>query len=159
MELRLTQSDLDAMPTALRRDLFNYLQLRCVRTSDAPADTGTSLGQREVAALLREISFDRLGAKLRKLLPDLAYEDGVKPPTREKLAQALAPAERPQVARYIAALNRLAVRAAKRSDAHLCRYQRRGAAYAVHPLTRQALRDLLPRLDHAGEHEEPLWEK
>ncbi len=158
MELRLTQLDLDAMPAALRRDLFNYLQVRCAQPSEPSDDTGSSLGRREVAALLREISFDRLGTKLRKLLPGLAYDEGAKPPTREKLAQALPPAERAQVARYIAALNRLAVRAAKRSDVHLCLYHRRGSAYTVHPLTRQALRDLLPQIEHAGEHEEPLWE-
>lgn len=158
MELRLTQPDLDAMPAALRRDLFNYLQVSFLPPSEAPADLGSALGRREVAALLREISFDRLGSKLRKLLPNLAYEEGAKPPTREKLAHALPPAERVQVGRYIAALNRLAVRAAKRSDAHLCLYHRRGATYTVHPVTRQALRDLLPRIAHAGEHEEPLWE-
>jgi hypothetical protein len=158
MELRLTQSDLDAMPAALRRDLFNYLQAHCVPPSEAAADTGSALGRREMAALLREISFDRLGAKLRKLLPDLAYVEGAKPPNREKLAHALPAAERAQVGRYVATLNRLAARAAKRPDIQLCRYDRSGAAYRVHPATRQALRDLLPRLEHAGEHEEPLFE-
>jgi len=157
MELRLTQSDLDAMPEALRRDLFNYLQVRCAQPGEAASDTGSSLGPAEVEALLREVSFHRLGTTLRKLLADLAYDEGAKPPTREKLAQALPPADRAQVGRYIAALNRLAVRAAKRSDVQLCLYHRRESAYTVHPLTRKALRDILPRIEHAGEHEEPLW--
>lgn len=158
MELRLSERDLDAMPAALRRDLFNYLQTRLAHPAEAPADAGSALGRREVAALLREISFDRLGTKLRKLLPDLAYEEGVKPPTREKLAQALAAGERAQLGRYIAALNRLAVRAAKRPDVRFCVYHRHEAAYTLHPATRQALRDILPPLEHAGEHEEALWE-
>lgn len=158
MELRLTQSDLDAMPAALRRDLFNYLQAHCIASSEAAAETGSALGRREVAALLREISFDRHGAMLRKLLPDFAYDEGAKPPSRAKLAHALPAAERAKLGRYVGTLNRLAARAAKRPDIELCRYDRSGAAYCVHPATRQALRDLLPRLEHAGEHEEPLWE-
>jgi len=158
MELRLTQSDLDAMPAPLRRDLFRYLQAHCVPPDEAARETGTALARRDVAALLREISFDRLGGKLRKLLPELAYDEDAKPPNREKLARALPKAERANVGRYVAALNRLALRAAKRPDVQLCIYDRSGAAYRVHPATRQALRDLLPRLEHAGEHEEPLWE-
>lgn len=58
----------------------------------------------------------------------------------------------------MAALNRPAVRAAKRPDANLCVFDRRGATYSVDPATRQALRDRLPQLEHAGEHEGALWE-
>lgn len=158
MEIRLKQSDLDAMPDPLRRDLFAHLEARCAPSREEATVVGFSFGRREVAALLREISFDRLGRNLRRLLMELAYEDGAKPPTREKLAQALPAAERANVGRYVAALNRVAARAARRKGMKLCHYDRRTTAYAVDPTTRQALRNFLPQIEHAGEREEPLWE-
>jgi hypothetical protein len=88
----------------------------------------------------------------------LAYDEGGKPPTGVQLAKALPPAKRGQIGRYVATLNRLCAHAAKRADARLCHHHRTEGTYTAHSTTRRTLREVLPQIEHAGEHEEPLWE-
>jgi hypothetical protein len=109
-------------------------------------------------ALLRNISFHRFGRSLRRLLDRLSETDNGAPPTRSKLAAALPVREREQVARYVAVLNRLATKAAKKSGVHFCRFIRSKGVYSIHPTTRQWLHDILPGIERAGANEEPLWE-
>ena len=160
MELTLTRADLDAMPPKLRHQLLLYLEGR-PRLQVSPAaeyEPGASpLERQQVTALLRDISFHRLGIPLRALLDRLADDDGG-PPTRQKLAAALPAGEQARLSRYIAVLNRLAAKVARQPGLRLCCFVRSKAAYAVHPTTRQWLRDLLPGIERAGQQEEPLWE-
>jgi hypothetical protein len=166
MELTLTRSDLDAMPAELRHQLLLYLEGRLRSRSPRPkgsqaAETKTAespLEQQHVAALLRDISFHRLGRPLRALLDRLAEDDAGSPLTRRKLAAALPAGEQPRLGRYIAMLNRLAAKAAKQPGLHLCRFVRGKGVYTIHPATRERLRELLPGIERAGDHEEPLWE-
>lgn len=155
IELKLTRSDLDAMPADLRRRLFAYLE-GLQRPEEGEA-AGSLFERQHVAALLRDISFHRRGRSLRALLDLLAYDDGSKPPSRLKLGEALPPSDRTQLGRYVALLNRLAAKAAKKRDVQLCRFHRGKNIYTVHPVTRRWLRELLPGIEHAGEQEEPLW--
>jgi hypothetical protein len=165
MGLTLTQSDLDAMPSKLRDRLALYLKARArsrVPSAKAslvePKSAASPLNQQYVAALLRDMSFHRLGRRLHALLDRLAYDDTGSPPTRRNLAAALPARERPHLGRYVAMLNRLAAKAAKQPGLRLCRFVRSQGVYAIHPATRQVLRALLPGIKRAGEHEEPLWE-
>jgi len=166
MELTLTRSDLDAMPAKLRHQLLLFLEGR-PKSPDRQAKASRAaesrfaaspLERRQVATLLRDISFHRLGRPLRALLDRLVFDDSGSPLARGKLAAALPRGERARLSQYIAALNRLAAKAAKRPGLRLCCFVRGEDAYAVHPATRQWLRDLLPGIERAGEQEEPLWE-
>lgn len=156
MELRLSRSDLEAMPDDLRHRLLAYLESGDGAAASAVPDA--PLDKQQVTALLREISFHRHGRSLRALLDRLAYDDRTNPPNRRKLAEALPRADRPQLGRYVALLNRLAAKATKRRKLRLCRFQRDEDSYSVHPATRRWLRQLLPAIERAGQQEEPLWE-
>jgi hypothetical protein len=166
MELTLTWSDLDAMPARLRHQLLVYLEGRSRRrgrrspgSRAAESKTGASpLKRQEVAALLRDVSFHRLGRPLRALLDRLAFDDTGSPPKRRKLAAALPRGEQARLGQYVGVLNRLVAQAAKQPGRRLCSFVRGKDAYAIHPATRQWLRDLLPGIERAGEREEPLWE-
>lgn len=156
LELRLSRSDLAAMPADLRHRLLSYLE-----SGDGTAPSTAKdvpLDKQQVTALLREISFHRHGRALRALLDRLAHDDRTKPPGRRKLAEALPRAERPELGRYVALLNRLAVKASKRRSLRFCRFERAEDVYRVHPVTRRWLRELLPAIERAGQQEEPLWE-
>lgn len=153
VELKLTRADLDAMPPALRHQLLAYFE----GLTQPTAGAGARLDRQQVAALLREISFHKLGRALRALLDCLAYDDDADAPSRHKLAEALPASDRPQLGRYVATLNRLAAKAAKKPGVQLCCFQRRRGIYTADPATRRALRDLLPGIERAGENEEPLW--
>lgn len=166
MELTLTRSDLDAMPAKLRHQLLLFLegqprlqgrQAKASRAAESQA-AASPLAQREVATLLRDISFHRLGRPLRALLDRLAFDESGTLLTRRKLAAALPRGERARLSQYVGILNRLVAKAAKRPGLRLCSFVRGKDAYAIHPATRQLLRDLLPGIEHAGEREEPLWE-
>ena len=166
MTLTLTRSDLDAMPARLRRQLLLYLdgrprsQGRQPRSRQATEGTvaASPLGRREVAALLRDVSFHRLGKPLRALLDRLAYDDAGSPPTRRMLASALPAGERDRLGRYVAMLNRLAAKMVKQSGSPVCCFTRGTDSYTLHPTTRRWMRDLLPGIEHAGNQQEPLWE-
>lgn len=150
---KITGADLDAMPSGLRRALLRYLGERTsplkVLTKDAPLD------RKKTTALLREVSFDRSGRSLRRLLDCFARPE---PPTRRELAQALSAKEREKLGRHLARINRLSAKTTGDSDARLWHYRRAEGRYTIHPSTRKWLRQLLPGLEHAGEHEEPLWD-
>ncbi len=166
MELTLTRSDLDAMPPELRHQLLRYLEGKSRSRSPRPKGSQAAEGrnaespleQQHVAALLRDISFHRFGKPLRALLHRLVYDDTGSPLTRRKLAAALPAGEQPRLGRYVAMLNRLAAKAAKQPGLHVCRFVRGKGIYAVHPATRQRLREILPGIERAGDHEQPLWE-
>jgi hypothetical protein len=166
MELTLTRSDLDAMPKELRHQLLLYLEGRLQsrgrrqgRAQTVESRAGAAALERtEVAALLRDISFHRLGRPLRALLDRLSSDEAGALLTRERLAAALPKGKQAQLGRYVATLNRIAAKAAQQSGLRLCSFVRGTGAYQVHPTTRRWLRDLLPGIERAGEHEEPLWE-
>lgn len=166
IELTLTQSDLDAMPAELRHPLLYYYETR-LRSRRRRLEksrefrskvTASPFDRQQVAALLRNISFHRLGRSLRRLLDRLSEADNGTPLTRPRLAAALPVPERKQVGRYMAVLNRLAIKAAKKPGIHFCRFIPSKGVYSIHPTTRQWLRDTLPGIERAGANEEPLWE-
>lgn len=155
IELKLSRSDLDAMPSDLRRRLFAYLE-GLPRSAESDA-VGSQFERQDVAALLRDISFHPRGRSLRAILDRLTYDNEANPPSRQKLGEALPSADRAQLGRYVAVLNRLAAKAAKKRNVQLCRFDRGKKVYTAHPATRRWLRELLPGIEHAGEQEEPLW--
>lgn len=154
------------MPPELRHQLLHYLEGRPRSRGGRPHGSPTAetksaaspLDQRQVVALLRDISFHRLGRPLRTLLDHFAENETDSPPTRQKLAAALPRSEQSHLSRYVAVLNRLAAKAAGQPDLRLCCFVRGKGTYAIHPTTRRWLRDVLPGIEHAGEQEEPLWE-
>ncbi len=166
IELTLTQSDLDAMPAELRHPLLYYYETRLrarrrrlERSREFRSKvTASPFDRQQVAALLRNISFHRLGRSLRRLLDRFSEADNGTPLTRPRLAAALPVPERKQVGRYMAVLNRLATKAAKKPGIHFCRFSPSKGVYSIHPTTRQWLRDVLPGIERAGANEEPLWE-
>ncbi len=166
VELTLTRSDIDAMPPELRHPLLYYFETRfrsrrrrLERSRVAGSKAAASqFDRQQVVALLRSISFHRLGRSLRRLLDRLSEAGNGAPLTRSKLAAALPVRERKQVGRYMAVLNRLAAKAAKKPGIHFCRFIRSKGVYSIHPTTRQWLRDILPGIERAGANEEPLWE-
>jgi len=156
MELRLNQADIDSMPPDLRRQLFDHIR-NAGRSSEADAGEA-ALTRPQVAALLREVTFNQLGASLRIVLQQLAYADEMRPPSRAQIAAALPSAERVALGRYMALLNRLTVRVKQQRGVRLSRYHPAKRVYTVHPATRQQLLELLPALERSGVQEEPLWE-
>jgi len=166
IELTLTQSDLDAMPAELRHPLLYYFETRfrsrrrrLERSRESRSKAAASpFDRQQVVALLRNISFHRLGRSLRRLLDRLSEADNGTPLTRSKLAAALPVRKREQVGWYMAVLNRLAAKAAKKPGIHFCRFVPSKGVYSIHPTTRQWLRDILPGIERAGANEEPLWE-
>lgn len=156
MELILTQVDLDTMPAELRRELFLYLG-RAVRPSEAGELEGTPLDREHVIALLREVSFHRSGARLRVLLDRLAYGDAARPPSRQRMTEALE-ADGVHLGRYVGTLNRIAAKVTGQPGIKLCQYHHARDAYTAHPATRGMLRDVLAAIKASGEKEEPLWE-
>lgn len=156
IELKLTRADLDAMPAGLRHQLLAYIE-GLARPAENKA-VASRLERQQVVALLREISFHKLGRSLRALLDHLAYDDEASAPNRQKLAEVLPTGDRPRLGRYIGVLNRLAAKVAKKPDLELCCFERRKGIYTADPQTRRLLRDLLPGIERAGENEEPLWE-
>jgi len=157
MQLILSEADLEKMPPELRRNLLQYISGAERATNGAEFET-IPLARAQATALLREASFHRDGKALHALLKKLAYREEAEPPTRQLLADALPDEARKSLQRHLATLNRLAARVAKQRGAKLWHYRRPADAYAVHPATRKALRDLLPVLARSGKSEEPLWE-
>ena len=155
MELTLTQADLDGMPAELRQALFLYLG-RGGRSSKPGELDGASLDREHVIALLREISFHRSGAKLRVLIDRLAYSDAARPPSRQRMTEALE-ADGVHLGRYVAALNRITEKVTGQPGIKLCQYDHARDAYMAHPATRHLLRDVLAKIKASGKTEEPPW--
>ncbi|MDE2230277.1 MAG: hypothetical protein KGL11_14715 [Alphaproteobacteria bacterium] len=161
--MTLTRADLDAMPATLRRQLSRYLETvsrsrgeQVTAVQNSAADAAMPLDRRQVAALVRDISFHRLGRPLRALLDRLAATES--PLARSRLATVLPAPARAWAGRYVAVLNRLAAKTAKRPALPFCRFIRSNSTYVIHSTTRKWLRDILPAIERAGDHEEPLWE-
>lgn len=156
MELLLTQADLDQMPAALREQLFRYLA--CVRAPGEPGpDAGAQLDRAQAIGLLREISFDPAGDRLRTLVERLAYGDAARPPTRKRLMEALEE-DSPHLARHLASLDRMTAKVTGRPGARLCAHGKINDSYTVPAATRKLLRELLATMKASGRGEEPLWE-
>ena len=156
MQLVLTEKDLDRMPLELRQGLLLYLA--GTPPASAAGAQASALARPQVTALLRDVSFHRDGKALHARLKRLAYGEESEAPSRRRLAEAVPKAAPQRLARHLATLNRLTARAAKTRGARLWRQRRADGAYAVHPATRQALRELIPLLARSGKAEEPLWE-
>jgi hypothetical protein len=157
MQLILSELDLEKMPRELRQNLVLYLAGAKGAEESAEPDT-TALGRSQVTAVLREASFHRDGHALHVLLKVLAYREETEAPKREKLVEALPGEARANLGRHLSTINRLASRAAKQPGAKLWHYRRTSKSYAVHPITRRVLQDLVPTLERSGQSEEPLWE-
>lgn len=156
MELVLTQADLDAMPDGLRKQLFDYLGSTWSAGEHHPAEAAP-LTREEATALLREVSFDRAGARLRLLLHRLAYADTARPPSRKRLVEALE-GEGEHLGRYLGSLNRMTAKVTGHPGARLCEHERETDTYTVPAATRELIRELLTTMKELGKHEEPLWE-
>ena len=157
MEIRLSDSDLAGMPATLRRDLLAYIEARDKEAATAkPADAG-DLSRPELLALMRDISFHSRGGLLRAILHHLAHADA-ELCARRQLARSLPKAQRAQLGRYVAMLNRLAGKASQQGKATLCRLDRASDSFALYPATKNRLLALLNELERSGDREEPLWE-
>ncbi len=156
MELLLTQADLDRMPAALREQLFLYLA--GVRAPAARGqESGAQLDREQAVGLLREVSFDHAGDRLRALVERLVSGDAARPPTRKRLMEALEE-DSPHLARHMAALDRMTAKVTGRPGARLCAHDKSSDSYVMHAATRELVRDLLATLKASGRQEEPLWE-
>jgi hypothetical protein len=156
MELVLTQADLDAMPAGLREHLFSFLGGAWPPADDHSTEPAV-LNREQATALLREISFHGAGARLHALLHRLAYADAARPPSRERLTEALED-EGGHLGRYLGSLNRMTAKVTGHPGARLCAHQKDADTYTVAPATRELLRELLATIKASGKHEEPLWE-
>lgn len=156
MQIVLTQTDLDAMPTALREQLFLYLSGLAPAAGHHALETA-ELTRDQAVALLREISFHRAGGRLRTLLERLAYTEASRPPSRERLAKALE-ADGEHLGRYMGFLNRITAKVTGRPGARLYEHHRDTDSYTVPEATREILRDLLATMKASWEREEPPWE-
>ncbi|HQT77906.1 MAG: hypothetical protein B7Z80_20855 [Rhodospirillales bacterium 20-64-7] len=155
MQLVLTQTDLDAMPAALREQLFSYLGGFLPGGGHHAIETA-ELTRDQAIGLLREISFHRAGARLHTLLERLAYTDAAQPPTRERLARALE-ADGEHLGRYLGFLNRITAKVTGRPGARLYDHSKEADAYTVPEATRAVLREVLAAMKASGEQEEPPW--
>jgi len=167
MQLTLTESDLAAMPTALRQDLLAYLATRRKavpagarrRRGDIAAVVYEGLAvldRSQAIALVREVSFGRELKGVHDLLEALSYETDGDAPGRDRLARLLQLDDARHLRRYFAAVKRLLGRLTH-DAAPLMRYSRHTRSYLVHPITRANLREVFARLARSGEGEEPLW--
>jgi hypothetical protein len=156
MELLLTQADLDRMPAALRDQLFVHLA-GVHGPGEHGREAGTQLDREQATALLREVSFHPAGDSLWPLLEHLASGKGARPPTRERLMEALKE-DSPQLGRHLASLDRLTAKVIGRPGVRLCAHDRTDDSYAMHAATRQLVRELLATMNASGRKEEPLWE-
>lgn len=168
MQLILTESDLAAMPSALRQDLLAYLTTRrkvlppgAARRRRADAESArfdglAVLDRGQAIALVRSVSFGRPLKGLHDLLEAFAYEKDGEAPGLERLARLLKVDDPRHLRRYFAAIKRL-LKQVTRDAAPLARYSRRTGTYLVHPASRASLREVFAQLARSGEGEEPLW--
>jgi len=156
MELVLTQADFDAMPIGLREQLFSYLG-GTWPVAEHHLTEARPLGREQATALLREVSFHHDGARLLMLLRRLGYADSSRPPSRERLMEALG-SEGGNLGRHLGTLNRMAAKVTGHLGAKLCEHQKDADTYTVPTATRELLRELLTMMKASGKSEEPLWE-
>lgn len=166
MQVTLTESDLAAMPTALRQELLAYLERRRKAVPRAagrrrgPAGHATIdlavLDRDQAIALVRNVSFGHSLQGLHDLLKALSYEQDGDAPKPEQLARLLKVEDSRHLRRYFDAIKRLLKRTMD-DTAPLARYSRRTGTYLVDPLTRASLREVFIQLARSGEGEEPLW--
>ena len=164
MQVTLTASDLAAMPSALRQDLFAYLATR--RKSGGvrrPTNGGGTafeglavLDRARAADLVRNVSFGRELKGLHDVLEALSYQKDTDAPGADRLARLLKLDEPRQLRRYFTAIRRL-LRRTTGDTMPLARYSRRDRAYLVHPTTRASLAQVFAQLAQSGEGEEPPW--
>jgi hypothetical protein len=144
------------MPTGLRQQLFLHLCKNGGAGQPGQAE-GVPLTRGHAIALLREVSFHRAGARLRVLLNQLAYGEAAKPPSRNRMIEALEE-DGAHLGRYLATLNRMTAKVTGHPGAKLCEYHKTSDAYTAHAATREILRELFLTMKASGKLEEPLWE-
>ena len=164
MQVTLTASDLAAMPSSLRQDLFAYLAARRKGAGKRQAAVGEGMAFQGLAvldctaaiALVRDVSFGHELKGLHDLLEAFSYEDQGDAPGPERLVHLLKLDGARQLRRYFNAIARLLKRTS-RQTAPLARYSRHSRTYVVHPTTRASLREVFAQLAQSGEGEEPPW--
>ena len=164
MQVTLTASDLAAMPSALRQDLFTYLATRRkgggrrqAAVGEGPTFQGLAVLDRATAiALVRDVSFGHELKGLHDLLEAFSYENEGDAPGPERLVHLLKLNERRQLRRYFDAITRLLKRTTG-ATVPLAQYSRYSRTYLVHPTTRASLREVFAQLAQSGVGEEPPW--
>jgi len=167
MQLTLTESDLAAMPSALRQDLLAYMATRrkvhpggaTRRRADAQSARFEGLAvldRSQAIVLARGVSFGRQLKGLHDLLEAFSYERDGEAPGPERLARLLKVDDPRHLRRYFEAIKRL-LKPVRHDTVPLVRYSRRCRTYMVHPTTRASLREVFAQLARSGEGEEPLW--
>lgn len=167
MQMILTETDLAAMPTALRQSLLAYLeQCRKAVPPQAPRKRGKAgrvtvdglvvLDRDQAMTLVRGVSFGHAMHGLHDLLKALSYEQDRDAPRPEHLARLLKLGDPRQLRRYFAAIKRGLARTTD-DRAPLARYSRGTGTYLLDPTTRASLRGVFTQLARPGEGEEPLW--
>ena len=164
MQVTLTASDLAAMPSALRQDLFAYLASRRKGGRARPSTNGGStafeglavLDRARAIELVRNVSFGQELKGLHDVLEALAYQKDTDAPGPDRLVRLLKLKEPRQLQRYFTAIKQL-LRRTTGDTAPLARYSRRDRAYLVHPATRASLAQVFAQLARSGEGEEPPW--
>jgi len=164
MQVTLTASDLAAMPSALRQDLFTYLATRRKSASRRRPTNGEGtafeglaiLDRARAIELVRNVSFGHELKGLHDVLAAFSYEKDSDAPGPDHLARLLKLDEPRQLRRYFNAIKQL-LRRTTGDKMPLARYSRRDRAYLVHPATRASLREVFAQLAKSGEGEEPPW--
>lgn len=164
MQITLSEKDFEAMPLALRRALTDFLLTG--RESMPPASVDPAklvdgllvLSRRHAIDLVREASFRPEGSQLLAALRAVAYGKGVSGPVRGEMMKALQAPDMQTLQSHLDRLDRIAQKATANRTGRLWRRGAKARSIQMHPTSRQALREVLEELSHAGEHEEPLWE-
>jgi len=164
MQVTLTASDLAAMPSALRQDLFAYLATRRKSSGGRrPANGGGTafeglavLDRARAVELVRNVSFGHELKGIHDILEAFSYQKDSDAPGPDRLARLLKLDEPQQLRRYFNAIRKL-LRRTTGDTVPLARYSRRDRAYLVHPSTRASLREVFAQLAQSGEGEEPPW--
>ena len=164
MQVTLTASDLAAMPSALRQDLFTYLATRRKGGGRRRAAVGEGttfqglavLDRAAAIALVRNVSFGHELKGLHDLLEAFSYENNGDAPGPERLAHLLKLDAARQLRRYFNAITRLLKRT-NGETAPLAQYSRHSRTYLVHPTTRTSLHEVFTQLAQSVDGEEPPW--
>jgi hypothetical protein len=156
MQIVLTDSDLAAMPAALRQELLARLlpggTAEAAQVVARDEQGRAVLDEAQAFALVRHVSFGRRHRPLHDLLRVLAKEGAAAAPLRQ-----LGIVEERQLQRRLQILDRLAQLLTRDRKVRLVAAVV-GHGFSVHPQTRLVLRDVFDRLDRSGTQEEALWE-